>query len=172
MLLLLPPHAPTRVRPADVVSCCAVAWLVRCFHLQAANRMFGNFGELLDLHASHKIYGGDATEEEEQLEEEEEVRGGEKGQWVAVSRGLVLSCHSTAHTASCSPAQLQVVQGCSKLELASRSIGWECSPGLLSRPVLHYAPPPTSKPSGKRCWEEDLLERDGAEAERRAPDAV
>lgn len=40
---------------------------------QNANRMFGNFGELLDLHASHKIYG-DASEEEEQLEEEEEVR--------------------------------------------------------------------------------------------------
>jgi hypothetical protein len=34
--------------------------------------MFGNFGELLDLHASHKIYG-DATEEEEAVDEEEEV---------------------------------------------------------------------------------------------------
>ena len=33
--------------------------------------MFGNFGELLDLHASHRIYGADATEEEEGIEEEE-----------------------------------------------------------------------------------------------------
>lgn len=40
--------------------------------LQNANRMFGNFGELLDLHASHRIYG-DASEEEEQPELEEEV---------------------------------------------------------------------------------------------------
>ncbi len=40
--------------------------------LQNANRMFGNFGELLDLHASHRIYG-DVSEEEEQPEEEEEV---------------------------------------------------------------------------------------------------
>lgn len=39
--------------------------------VQAATRMFGNFGELLDLHASHKIYGADATEEEEGLDEEE-----------------------------------------------------------------------------------------------------
>ena len=46
---------------------------------QNANRMFGNFGELLDLHASHKIYG-DASEEEEQEEEEEEVS---RCAWVA-----------------------------------------------------------------------------------------
>lgn len=51
-----------------------------------ANRMFGNFGELLDLHSSHQLYGaaaggaggaaGDATEEEEVLEEDDEVRVG------------------------------------------------------------------------------------------------
>lgn len=54
---------------------CAVPCLVVPFgvpSLQNANRMFGNFGELLDLHASHRIYG-DVSEEEEQPEEEEEV---------------------------------------------------------------------------------------------------
>lgn len=68
--------------------------------------MFGNFGELLDLHASHKIYGGDATEEEEPLEEEEEVRGeGAVGQ----SRRAWYDRATALHTASCRPAQLQVV---------------------------------------------------------------
>jgi hypothetical protein len=38
--------------------------------------MFGNFGELLDLHASHKIYGDVSEEEEQASEQEDEVRGG------------------------------------------------------------------------------------------------
>jgi len=53
--------------------------------------MFGNFGELLDLHTSHRIFGTEVTEEEENVEEEEEVRlcvimrgrrgGGQGGHW-------------------------------------------------------------------------------------------
>lgn len=43
--------------------------------LQAANRLFGNFGELLDLHQSHRLYdrpGAGDQEEDEELEEEPE----------------------------------------------------------------------------------------------------
>lgn len=65
--------------------CCDALWLcgLRCavdshvatVLLQNATRMFGNFGELLDLHASHKIYGDVSEEEEQASEQEEEVRG-------------------------------------------------------------------------------------------------
>lgn len=34
--------------------------------------MFGNFGELLDLHQSHRMYGEGAGGLEDELEEEEE----------------------------------------------------------------------------------------------------
>eukprot|EP00878_Enallax_costatus_P013021 GHUV01013605.1.p1 GENE.GHUV01013605.1~~GHUV01013605.1.p1 ORF type:complete len:485 (+),score=159.20 GHUV01013605.1:698-2152(+) len=43
--------------------------------VEAANRLFGNFGELLDLHQSHRMYGegaiDDDIEEEEEPEEEQ-----------------------------------------------------------------------------------------------------
>jgi hypothetical protein len=54
-----------------VIFCCST-------FLQAANRLFGNFGELLDLHQSHRMFDRpDAAglDEEEEPEDEADLEG-------------------------------------------------------------------------------------------------